>query len=52
MRHVSIYLPREILDQVMAEAERLERSPAWLLQQAWRIARVKLQAAPVLEDDQ
>lgn len=41
---VSVYLPDELLAEVTQEGARLERSPSWLLERAWRIARDELRA--------
>jgi uncharacterized small protein (TIGR04563 family) len=33
----SLYFPREMLDQIEAEAKRLDRSLSWVLQQLWKM---------------
>ena len=45
-RKQSIYLPEEMLEEIEVEAERLDRSLSWLVQQAWRIARKEIQYHP------
>jgi uncharacterized small protein (TIGR04563 family) len=35
----SLYFPDETLREIMREANRLDRSLSWTVQQAWRIAR-------------
>jgi uncharacterized small protein (TIGR04563 family) len=42
----SVYLPEEMLSQLRAEADRLERPLSWVLNRAWRIASPKIQAIP------
>jgi len=34
-----LYLPEEMLHEIMREANRLDRSLSWTVQQAWRLAR-------------
>lgn len=43
--HVSVYLGG-IYEEVTSEAERQERSRAWLLIRAWEIARDRVRALP------
>jgi uncharacterized small protein (TIGR04563 family) len=45
-RKQSLYFPHDMLEELRAEAYRLDRSMAWLVQQAWRIARSELQTYP------
>ena len=42
----SVYLPEDMLSQLRAEADRLERPLSWVLNRAWRIASPKIQAIP------
>lgn len=42
----SIYLPEKMVDEVHAEARRLDRSLPWLIQRAWLIARGRIMAIP------
>jgi uncharacterized small protein (TIGR04563 family) len=42
----SFYLPTPILDEVLAEAKRLERTPSWILIRAWQIAKASMKAEP------
>lgn len=37
-RKRSFYLPEEILKDISAEADRLDRSVSWVIQRAWSIA--------------
>lgn len=45
-RKKSLYLPREMLDEVEAEAKRQDRSVSWVIQQAWLHARPSLARYP------
>lgn len=45
-RHTSLYLPRDILAELEAEARRLDRSVGWLLRAAWQIAKEEVRTAP------
>jgi uncharacterized small protein (TIGR04563 family) len=47
-RTQSIYLPTEMLDEIVAEAARLDRSVAWIVQRAWMFAR---RAVADIEDE-
>jgi uncharacterized small protein (TIGR04563 family) len=38
----SLYFPEEMLREIMAESNRLDRSLSWTVQQAWRLAREEL----------
>lgn len=46
----SVYLPREILAELIAEAARQDRSVSWLLQQAWRIGRAQIEKLPITKE--
>lgn len=37
-RKQSLYFPEELLEEIKAEAQRLDRSMSWVVQKAWRIA--------------
>lgn len=41
---VSVYLPIEILEEVEVEAGRQDRSKSWLLEQAWKLAKLKIES--------
>jgi uncharacterized small protein (TIGR04563 family) len=45
-RKQSLYFPVEVLQQVQEEAIRLDRSLAWVVQRAWRIAREQVATLP------
>lgn len=38
-RKQNLYFPATMLDEITAEARRLDRSMSWILQQAWKLAR-------------
>jgi len=42
-RKQSFYFPREMLDEMSAEAQRLDRPLSWVVQRAWRIARREIE---------
>jgi uncharacterized small protein (TIGR04563 family) len=41
-RKRSFYFPTEMVDEIMAEAWRLDRSMSWVVQRAWKIARKEI----------
>lgn len=47
---VSIYLPKEILDELKNEKERLDRSASWLIQRAWKVAYKEIKKMPSIKD--
>jgi len=42
----SIYFPKDMAEEIKAEALRQDRSISWIIQKAWRIARPKMQQLP------
>lgn len=38
-RKQSLYFPEEMLAELHAESQRLDRSVAWLVERAWKIAK-------------
>jgi uncharacterized small protein (TIGR04563 family) len=42
----SLYFPDDMLREIMREANRLDRSLSWTVQQAWRIAREEVRRFP------
>jgi uncharacterized small protein (TIGR04563 family) len=42
----SLYFPQEMLEEIKAEAVRLERSLSWVVQRAWRRAREEIKKTP------
>jgi uncharacterized small protein (TIGR04563 family) len=45
----SFYIPAEMLAEMKAEAERLDRSYSWLIQKAWKLARGDIMRMPSQE---
>ena len=45
-RKQTVYLPEQMLEEVLNESERQDRSISWLLQKAWEIARLQIKKAP------
>lgn len=48
-RKQSFYLPGDLLDEIVQESVRLDRSLSWIIQQAWRVAREKIRKLPKQE---
>lgn len=46
---VSVYLKDPVLDSILKEAERLDRSISWLLTTSWEIAKEKLALLPTVD---
>ncbi len=42
----SFYLPEAMLDEIRAEAKRLNRSVSWVVQRAWKLAKHELGQLP------
>ena len=49
-RKQSLYFPVEMLEEIIAEATRLDRSLSWIMQKAWQIARPELRKMPSVND--
>lgn len=49
-RKQSLYFPEEMLAEIQREAQRQDRSLSWIVQQAWRLARVELKRFPSVND--
>jgi uncharacterized small protein (TIGR04563 family) len=45
-RKQSLYFPEAMLDEIQREAGRQDRSLSWIVQQAWRMARVDIRKIP------
>jgi uncharacterized small protein (TIGR04563 family) len=54
-RKQSLYFPDEMLGEIQTQAQRLDRSLSWVVQQAWKIAKIELRKIPspndMLDDD-
>ena len=49
-RKQSLYFPEAMLKEIQAEANRQDRSLSWIVQQAWRVARVDIKKFPSVND--
>jgi uncharacterized small protein (TIGR04563 family) len=49
-RKQSLYFPAEMLEEIKAEAARLDRSVSWLVQRAWKRARTQIRGMPGAND--
>ncbi len=49
-RKQSLYFPAEMLEEIKAEASRLDRSVSWLVQRAWKRARTQIRGMPGAND--
>jgi uncharacterized small protein (TIGR04563 family) len=49
-RKQSLYFPVEMLQEIQAEAFRLDRSLSWIVQQAWKKARPEIARFPSVND--
>jgi uncharacterized small protein (TIGR04563 family) len=45
----SLYFPEDTLREIMTEANRLDRSLSWTVQQAWRLAREGIRKFPSVD---
>ena len=54
-RKKSLYFPDEMLSEIQTQAQRLDRSLSWVVQQAWKISKTDLRKIPspndMLDDD-
>ena len=54
-RKQSLYFPESMLLEIQQQAQRLDRSLSWVVQQAWRISKTDLHKIPspndMLDDD-
>jgi uncharacterized small protein (TIGR04563 family) len=46
----ALYFPSDMLQDIQGEADRQDRSISWLIQQAWRVARIELRKVPSTTD--
>jgi uncharacterized small protein (TIGR04563 family) len=49
-RKQSLYFPEDMLQEIISEAARLDRSLSWIMQRAWQIARKELRKIPSVND--
>jgi uncharacterized small protein (TIGR04563 family) len=45
-RKQSLYFPETMLEDIKAEAKRLNRSLSWVVQRAWKVARKDVKDLP------
>jgi uncharacterized small protein (TIGR04563 family) len=49
-RKQSFYFPAEMLEEIAAEARRLDRSMSWIVQRAWKLARRAIAESKTRDD--
>ena len=49
-RKQSLYFPESMLDEIKEEAARLDRSLSWVVQRAWKMARLDIKKLPGVDD--
>jgi uncharacterized small protein (TIGR04563 family) len=49
-RRQALYFPADMLEELMSESKRQDRSISWLIQQSWKLARVELARVPSTTD--
>lgn len=49
-RKQSLYFPEDMLDEIKQEAVRLDRSLSWIVQRAWKIARLEIKRLPSVDE--
>ena len=49
-RKQSLYFPEEMLLEIQREALRQDRSLSWIVQQAWKLARLDIRRMPSVTD--
>ncbi len=49
-RKQSLYFPEDMLREIQIEANRQDRSLSWIVQQAWRLARLEIMRFPSVND--
>ncbi len=49
-RKQSLYFPDDMLNEIMKEAIRLDRSLSWMVQRAWRVAYDEVRKFPSVDD--
>ena len=49
-RKQSLYFPEEMLQEIKDEAARLARSLSWVVQRAWKIARLEIRKLPSVNE--
>jgi uncharacterized small protein (TIGR04563 family) len=49
-RKQSLYFPEAMLQEIKDEAARLDRSLSWIVQRAWKIARLEIKKIPSVNE--
>jgi uncharacterized small protein (TIGR04563 family) len=49
-RKQSLYFPEEMLQEIQKEAARQDRSLSWIVQKAWKSARMEIMKYPSVND--
>ena len=49
-RKQSLYFPESMLQEIKDEAARLDRSLSWIVQRAWKTARMDIKKIPSVND--
>ena len=49
-RKQSLYFPESMLIEIQQEGARLDRSLSWVMQRAWKIARLEIRRLPSVND--
>jgi uncharacterized small protein (TIGR04563 family) len=49
-RKQSLYFPEAMLQEIKDEAARLDRSLSWVVQRAWKLARLDVKKIPSVND--
>jgi uncharacterized small protein (TIGR04563 family) len=49
-RKQSLYFPEAMLQEIKEEAARLDRSLSWIVQRAWKTARLEIKRLPSVND--
>ena len=49
-RKQSLYFPEAMLQEIKDEAARLDRSLSWIVQRAWKMARLEIRKIPSVND--
>ena len=49
-RKQSLYFPEDMLKEIQTEAARQDRSLSWIVQKAWKIARVDIRKLPSINE--
>jgi len=49
-RKQSLYFPESMLQEIKEEAARLDRSLSWVVQRAWKLARLDIKRLPSVND--